>query len=214
MLIEGILFDLDGTLIDSKRDLARSIHDLQRAHGLRLSSEDAIGRFIGDGVEKLVERATGIHAPRALSQAVKEYKAYYRRHALEHTRPYPGVKSALRHFRKKKMAVVTNKPAGISKHIIKRLGIQRFFGAVIGGDSVRRKKPAPDALRLAMKRLRLRNPQAVLMVGDSEQDVRAGRSAKVRTCGVISNIADIKLLKASKPDFTINSLRDLTRIIN
>jgi phosphoglycolate phosphatase len=212
--VEGILFDLDGTLIDSKKDLANSVRYIQKFYDRPQSSDAEVGRFIGDGVGKLVERATGIHHPKELKKAVKIFKAYYRKHSLKYTRFYPGVLQTLQHFKDKKMGIVTNKPTRISKHIIRRLGAAKYFGVILGGDSVTRKKPAPEGIRKAMKRLRLKNPKRVLMVGDGEQDIFAGRSACTLTCGLISNIADPQLLRKSKPDYTINSLTKLTRIIS
>jgi phosphoglycolate phosphatase len=212
--VDALLFDLDGTLIDSKQDLALSIHHLQNDFHRPLSSESEIAALIGNGVVKLVERAIGALPAAELEQAVEAFKGYYRQHALDHTLAYPGIPDMLAHFKSKKMAVVTNKPTRISKYILEQLGLARYFPVILGGDSVTRKKPDPEGPLQAMEQLGVRTPQRVVMVGDSMQDVLAGRAAGVWTCGIISNIGDPELLKRAKPDFTVCSPQELTRIIN
>src|ERR1035437_807662 len=104
--VDALLFDLDGTLIDSKRDLARSVQYLQKYFGVSVSSEKRVGTFIGDGVVTLVQRALPKLSADRIDEAVGAFKQFYRDHCLDHTRLYPGVLSALKHFRRKKMAVV------------------------------------------------------------------------------------------------------------
>ena len=214
VLIDVLLFDLDGTLIDSKKDLATSVNNLQKKYGCPVSSEDEVGRFIGDGIGSLVERAIGSRPQAELEEAVNFLKAEYRQHALDTTRAYPGVVDTLEHFRLKKMAVVTNKPERISKYILEKLELARYFGTVIGGDSVAEKKPSPLGIYKAIQDLGAAPKDSILIIGDGHQDVQAGRAAGIKTCGIFSNLADPNLMKQSKPDYTINSLSDLMRIIN
>jgi phosphoglycolate phosphatase len=214
LTVEAILFDLDGTLIDSKKDLALSIHQLQKTYGCPPSSDAEIARFIGDGVVKLVERAIGPREPAELERAVELFKAHYRLHALDHTTAYPAVAETLAHFEKKKLAVVTNKPVRISIRILEGLGLGGFFPVVVGGDSASRKKPHPEPILQAIRLLGSPNPRKVLIVGDGFQDVVAGRAAGILTCGIPSRIGDRALLAKSEPDFTARSIQELTRIIN
>src|SRR5438045_3641689 len=125
--VSAILFDLDGTLIDSKNDLTYSVHYLQKTYGRHPSPDPDIARFIGDGVVKLVERAIGPTDAAELEKAVELFKSHYRRHALDNTRPYPAVRSALEWFQGKKMAVVTNKPVRVSQRILDGLELARYF---------------------------------------------------------------------------------------
>jgi phosphoglycolate phosphatase len=213
--IDTLLFDLDGTLVDSKQDIANSVHALQKKYSRPLTPDDEIGRLIGDGMLKLVEGAIGRESPDPIVQEAAEFfKAHYREHALDHSCVYPGAMETLEHFRSKKMAVVTNKPVRISRHIIEALGLGRYFPVVVGGDSTARKKPDPDGLILAMTQLGVSEKSTAVMIGDSVQDIEAGRAAGIKTCGIPSNIADTTALKRSGPDFTINSLPDLKRIID
>src|ERR1019366_2562315 len=108
-------------------------------------------------------------------------------HCLDSTTVYPEVEETLRHFQTKKMAVVTNKPTQISQEILDRLGFAALFPIVIGGDDVEHRKPEPDAVLTVLERFGV-VPDRAVMVGDSAQDILAGRAAKVKTCGILSNI--------------------------
>ena len=210
--VDALLFDLDGTLIDSKRDLANAVRYLQAVYKVPLSSEKQVGTFIGDGVGKLVERALPALPESRRHEAVDLFKDYYRGHCLEHTRVYPGVVSALKHFRGKKMAVVTNKPVRISGRILHGLGLADYFAVLIGGDSLRKKKPDPEPLFSALKTLGVKVTKRAVMVGDSANDILAGRAAGIGTCGIRSNIGDQKKLLISRPNFLISRMTELARI--
>lgn len=214
LAVDVIVFDLDGTLVDSREDIAQSVHALQKHYGVPPSSLDVIAGFIGDGVGKLVERSIGQRPPEVLAEAVEIFKTHYREHALDHTYAYDGVRETLEHFRAKKMAVVTNKPARISERILRGLKLFEFVPVVVGGDSTAFKKPHPDGLYLALEKLGMPKTKRAMMVGDSAQDVLAGRAAGFHTCAIQSNIGNARLLEQSLPDYTISSLLDLTRIIN
>ena len=212
--VEALLFDLDGTLIDSKRDLAQSVRYLQKHYGHALSSEKEVGTFIGDGVTKLVQRALPNFHPSKLEEAVTVFKDHYREHCMDHTDVYPGVMRALKHFREKKMAVVTNKPVRISARILEGLRLSHYFKLVIGGDSLPHKKPHPEPILNTFITMRLRNKKQVVMVGDSPNDIHAGRAAGVLTCGILSNIGDPQKLRSSRPDFIISHMNELMRLFN
>lgn len=208
--VDALLFDLDGTLIDSKRDLAEAVRFVQKAYGARGSSDARIATFIGDGVVQLVHRALPRLGPKALTEAVDVFKTHYRANCLKHTRLYAGVKKTLFHFRHKKLAVVTNKPVRISRRILEGLGLADQFGVIVGGDSLPRKKPDPEPVFYALRELGLARTRSAVIVGDSANDVLAGRAAGIFTCGVKSNIGQLAPLKASKPDFFIPNLGGLS----
>jgi phosphoglycolate phosphatase len=209
--VDALLFDLDGTLIDSKRDLAHSVQYIQKRYEMPTSTEQQVGTFIGDGVVKLIQRALPGLTQSRLDEAVSAFKAYYREHCLDHTTIYPGVVPMLNHFHRKKMVVVTNKPVRISAHILDLLGLSPYFALVIGGDSLPNKKPHPEPILNALKTIGFINPKRAVVIGDSPNDVRAGRAAGTYTCGIRSNIADFQKLADSKPDYMIRSMKELTR---
>ena len=210
--VDALFFDLDGTLIDSKRDLAHAVRVLQKEYQVPLSTELEVGKFIGDGVGKLVERALPALPKSELGEAVSKLKAYYRKHCLDNTYIYPGVLSMLKHFRGKKMAVVTNKPVRISGYILDHLGLSPFFKVLVGGDSLPNKKPHPEPILNAMATMNLNMPKRVVFVGDSSNDILAGRAAKTRTCGIKSNIGDHQNLLNSRPDLVVDNLEKLIRL--
>lgn len=212
--VEGIVFDLDGTLIDSKKDLALAVRFLQHTKGRPLSTEKEVASFIGDGVVKLVQRALPGLSAEELDPTVTRFKRYYHEHCLDHTRLYPGVKDTLRHFRRKKMAVVTNKPARVSRHILEGLGVLPCFQVVFGGDTLASKKPSPEPISHALQAMEIEFPKQAIIVGDSVNDIQAGRAAGTWTCGILSNISRPSDLRAVRPDYLILKLTELQRIIS
>ncbi len=209
--VDAILFDLDGTLLDSKRDLAMSVQYLQSFYKVPVATEREVGTFIGDGVVKLVERALPTVSKARLEEAVLRFKRYYRDHCLDHTHVYPGVMSTLKFFKHKKLAVVTNKPVRVSGYLLDELGLSPYIKVLIGGDSLPNKKPHPEPVLSALVTMRVHHAKRVVMVGDSANDVEAGQAAGTVTCGLRSNIGDVKKLLNSKPDFLISHIRELMR---
>lgn len=173
-----IVFDLDGTLIDSKRDLAESANELLAAYGAKPLDEAEVAGFVGDGARQLVVRAleaAGVVTD--VAAALDRFLAIYGRRLFVHTRPYPGVleavESAAEHA---SLAVLTNKPEGFSRQLLEGFDMARFFRRVIGGDSGFPRKPDPAGL-LALMQEALVPPNACLVVGDSMVDVETARAA-------------------------------------
>jgi phosphoglycolate phosphatase len=211
--VDAILFDLDGTLIDSRRDLANAVQWLQKESGARVSPEAEVASFVGDGVVTLITRALPGVEGKPLQSAVERFKEHYRIHCTEHTRPYPGVMELLPELRRKKLAIVTNKPWRISRTILERLDMLSYFPLIVGGDSLKTKKPDPGPVVWAVRELGLDDTRRVVMVGDSANDVLAGRGAGTVTCGVYSNIGDHAELRKSRPDLILHALNELSKNI-
>lgn len=181
-LPKAILFDLDGTLIDSAPDIAAAVNELLAGRDLPPLKVDQIRAMIGGGVMKLVERAfAALGSPlagSALEEANRDMAPIYRRHLTGLTRLMPGVREALTHFHLNgtAMGVVTNKPQLATREILLHFHLTEYLGAIVGGDAVTKLKPAPDALLLALDQLQA-EPYEALMVGDSVSDVGAARAA-------------------------------------
>ena len=210
--VDALLFDLDGTLVDSRRDLAFSVQHLQKHYGAKRNSDQEVASFVGDGVAKLLLRALPKLPPPELDEAITTFKKFYREHCLDHTHVYPGVRETLQHFHRKKMAVVTNKPVRVSGYMLEELGLSRYINILIGGDSLPDKKPSPEPLLNALRTLGIIDGKRAVMVGDGPNDVQAGKAAGTRTCGIKSRIGDYKKLLNSRPDFLISNMKELMHI--
>lgn len=185
--LKAIIFDLDGTLVDSARDLQDAANALLTEQGLRTISLDELKAMVGDGVVKLVERAltaTGGDLSR-LPVLAARFLEIYAADAARHTEAYPGVPETLEGLRRLglSLAVVTNKPYAATIDILETLGLRGFFGAVVGGDTLPERKPHPAPILAALERLGVA-PEAALMVGDNYHDVQAARAAGTRAVAV------------------------------
>lgn len=212
--VDALLFDLDGTLIDSGHDIAESVRKLQAAFDHAPSPDRDVAAWIGDGIDTLVERALPGLDHRRLPDAVETLKQTYAEHCLDTTRLYPDVMPVLAHFRAKPMAVVTNKPERISRRILEALGVAEYFPVIIGGNTYRVKKPHPEPLRKALERLGGISPARAVMVGDGENDVRAGRAAGLLTAGLYSTISHGRRKSPHHADVELETLSELMRFFN
>jgi phosphoglycolate phosphatase len=183
-MFQLIVFDLDGTLIDSRRDLARATNALLVECGAAALPEDRIGRMVGDGAATLVARAfeaAGVARP---ADALPRFLTIYAAHLLDHTRPYPGIVDALAALRARaSLAVLTNKPLVSTREILAGLDLARFFdaAAVVGGDGPFPRKPDPAGLRHLMARVGV-DAGSTLLVGDSLIDWKTARAASAHVC--------------------------------
>ncbi len=217
--IRLLIFDLDGTLIDSRLDLANSVNAMLRHFGRPELPGDVIVAYVGDGARMLVQRALGDPKDdRFLSEALEFFLDYYRIHALDHTHAYEGVMDALvaiggpENGFCRKMAVLSNKPVSLSRGIIEALGLGRFFASVHGGDSFATQKPDPLGAQEILKETGLR-PAQTLIIGDSSNDVLTGRNAGLWTCGVSYGFAPHTLCEAT-PDVLVDTPQELAEILN
>lgn len=177
-----VAFDLDGTLVDSRRDLTDSANDLIVELGGAPLSEDAVGRMIGEGAGVLVQRALTAAGLGDVPGARERFLEIYDGRLLNFTKPYPGVVDAVRLARQHaRVTVLTNKPLAPTVRILEALGLRELFDDVVGGDNELGRKPEPDAL-LAMMRDAGATPETTLLVGDSAIDHETARRAGVQSC--------------------------------
>ena len=179
--VRALIFDLDGTLIDSKRDLIHSVNAMLGEMGRAKLSEETISGYIGHGAPLLVSRAMGANAKEEeLRRGLKFFLAYYEEHKLDTTCAYSGVSDALVELSRKQvpMAVLTNKPVKISVSILEALGLASYFRVIYGGNSFETKKPDPFGAMKILKEFGAA-PREAIVVGDSEVDVQTARNAGV-----------------------------------
>jgi len=194
--IQLVIFDLDGTLIDSRLDLVHSVNAALRHIGRPELPENVIASYVGDGAPILIQRALGGDTvDEALVRKGLEYfLSYYREHKLDHTTVYPGIDESLAAIQNsangvpRKMAVLSNKPVKPSQAIVDALGLGKYFSQVYGGNSFATKKPDPEGARKLLEESRVRAEHAVI-VGDSHTDIKTGRNAGLWTIGVTYGFA-------------------------
>jgi phosphoglycolate phosphatase len=211
--IKLIIFDLDGTLIDSEHDLAAAVNAMLRHHGRKELPIEVIGTYIGDGAPMLIRRALGDPADREfLQEALNYFLLYYREHKLDNTRVYDGIGEALQQAGKaggipRKLAVLTNKPVRVSRDILAGLGLADFFMQVYGGNSFETKKPDPLGANTLMSEAGAA-PGETVMVGDSGVDVLTARNAGLWSVGVTYGFAPLSLQQVP-PDVLVDTPAEL-----
>ena len=175
--VRALIFDLDGTLIDSKRDLIHSVNAMLQELGRTRLADDTISGYIGRGAPQLVAQALGNGASEEeQKQALKFFLGYYEEHKMDTTQAYPGVAETLEQLAALPMAVLTNKPARISVRILNEMGLAKYFRAIYGGNSFETKKPDPLGAVTILSEFGA-SPQQAMLVGDSEVDVQTARNA-------------------------------------
>jgi phosphoglycolate phosphatase len=175
--VHALIFDLDGTLIDSKHDLIRSVNAMLQGMGRETLHEDTISGYIGHGAPQLIRRALGNGATETeRERALKFFLTHYEEHKLDSTCAYPGVMEALDELRGFSMAVLTNKPVRVSVRILEGLGLAKYFRAVYGGNTFETKKPDPQGARRILEEFGAA-PEEAMLIGDSEVDVQTARNA-------------------------------------
>jgi phosphoglycolate phosphatase len=214
--IRLLVFDLDGTLIDSRLDLVHSVNATLRHLGRPELDGDVVASYVGDGAPTLVRRALGENDAAndaLLPRALEYFLGYYRMHKLDHTTVYDGVPEVLSTLakaangRQRPMAVLSNKPVHPSRDIVRALGLGDFFVSVYGGNSFATKKPDPLGALTILQETGVA-PEEALIIGDSSIDVLTGRNGGLWTCGVTYGFAPHSLEQVP-PDVVIERPQDL-----
>jgi phosphoglycolate phosphatase len=206
--VELIIFDLDGTLADTRADLTRAVnYALGRLHLPELSME-TVCQYVGHGVQTLLTAALGPEHQERLSEGVKLFQEYYAAHLLDETRLYPGVRETLEHFRKKRKAIVTNKPLGYTITILRGLKIGEHFDLILGGDSTSERKPHPEPARKVLATLHT-DPRRTAMVGDSPADIQMAKQAGLYSIAVTYGLRPREELVQTCPDLLLDTFPDL-----
>ncbi len=208
-----LIFDLDGTLVDSKKDLTTSVNHIRQRFDLPVLTEQEIARFIGNGAPALIRRALATKATEPnVQEGLQMFLSYYRAHMLDTTRLYAGVRETLDRLTDCKLAVLTNKPVHFSCAMLDGLGIYKHFASVYGGNSFDRKKPDPVGVYQILSDTKGERDRTWI-VGDSAVDVLTGRNASIKTCGVTYGYV-AETFKDTPPDFLIDHFSDLESLIH
>lgn len=216
--IKLVIFDLDGTLIDSRLDLVHSVNAALRHIGRKELPDHVIASYVGDGAPILIQRALGDETldEATIRRGLEFFLSYYREHKLDHTTVYPGIVEALAGIqnssngRPRKLAVLTNKPVIPSRAIVDALKLAPYFSQVYGGNSFATKKPDPEGALRLLEEIGV-PPEQAAMVGDSHTDVETGHNAGLWTVGVTYGFAP-QTLPDSSPDVLVDHPRELAEV--
>ena len=203
-----IIYDLDGTLADTREDIALAVNHMLREMKCPALAQDRIAGYVGHGLHHLVKSCLKTEDPKQIEKGSKIYRRYYGEHMLDHTRLYPGAREVLDYFKERIQAVITNKPSPFSKDMLHALGVADYFSEIVGGDDGLPKKPNPAAMLAIMKRDEI-PPAETLFIGDSRIDIETGRNAGVATVVVTHGFAGEDELKSAKPDGLFKDFREL-----
>jgi phosphoglycolate phosphatase len=206
--IDLMVFDFDGTLVNSGEDIATSVNLMLQDLGLETLEREKIIGFVGDGVRKLIERALGDEHRNLFDRALSTFKVLYAEHLLDTTGLYPGVQEVLQHFRNKRKVVLTNKNYAFTMTIARALGLEAHFDDIVAGDSTPYFKPDHRLIKPFMERFRA-GADRTAVIGDSTQDILLARNAGALSCAFLNGLVPRDTLLELKPDYTYERINEL-----
>ena len=208
--IDLLIFDLDGTLIESKWDIAMAVNLTLDELKLPMRSQEEIFSFVGDGVKRLLRLSVGEENESRYGEALRVFRGHYLAHCLDRTRFYPGIDDVLSHFSRKTKAIATNKALEYTLKILDGLG-RHHFAHVVGGDDGYGLKPEPGMLLKVMEELKIDKDRTVL-IGDSTNDINGGHNAGIRVCAVGYGMGNRAKMAACQPEWFIERPEELTEL--
>src|SRR3989338_7074144 len=206
-----LIFDLDGTLIDSRKDIADSVNLTFRDLGLPEISPQVIYGYVGNGIRRLLLDTVKSADPDWADRALEIFEGHYLKHLLDETELYPGREETLQHSRHKKKAVVTNKPLLYTTKIMDGLNVRSHFDIILGAEPIVNLKPHPEMIFRALEYLDI-TPDEAVMIGDTLNDLTAARAAGVKSCAVGYGLGNVEELISASPDFFAETVDDLKRL--
>ena len=211
MSIQLILFDLDGTIVDTSKDITNALNYALSPYGLDGISVEATIKIIGEGLTRLIEKVLGEERYHLKDAVSKRFLDYYSAHLVDNSQIYPDVKETLDMLSGYRKAVISNKRENLSVNLLKQLDLDRHFELIVGSDTTPERKPSAGPLLYVCSKLHISSREA-LMVGDSQYDIEAGHNAGTKTVAVTYGYQERSLLTAA--DYQIDSFRDLPRILD
>jgi phosphoglycolate phosphatase len=208
--LELIIFDLDGTLVDSGTDITNALNYAITPYGFKPLAVEYTVKMVGEGITRLIEKILGDNNASIKDAVLDMFIKYYSEHLADFTKPYPGVIKTLEMLGCYKKAIISNKRESLSKKLLEQLGLIKFFDVVLGSDSVSEKKPSPAPVKKALEILGI-EPHRAIIVGDSDFDIQAGKGAGLITVAVTCGFRDRESL--SNADFLIDNITQLLTLI-
>ena len=211
--VDLIMFDLDGTLVDSRQDITNAVNFALNEMGFRKKSMVEVTSYIGNGVKDLIKKVLGERNDAFFEKILTMFSDYYRKHSSDNSVLYPGVIEILEFFKNKRKIIITNRNYEFAVITLKLKGIYDYFEHIVGGDDIGCMKPSSCPLDKSIYDLKVDKNKAI-MVGDMNIDILAGKKAGVITCGVTYGIGKKDDILSSSPDYVIDDILDLKKIIN
>ncbi len=211
--IDLLIFDLDGTLVDTCRDLVDAVNFALQQLGKETLPMENIVAMVGDGARALLTRALQQPTEAELQSALQHFRAHYAAHLTDFSKPYSGISEVLTYFRAKKKAVLSNKPHEFTLALLERLHLAQAFDFIQGGQASLPLKPDPTSLQNMLVHLKV-EPSRALMIGDGENDMLVGKAAGVKTCAATYGYRPAENLLALAPDFVMHAPLELLTIVS
>ncbi|MDR0398430.1 MAG: HAD-IA family hydrolase [Endomicrobium sp.] len=211
MGFDFLIYDLDGTLVDSLGDIASSVNSVREDNGLEHLSLKQIRSYLGSGINALISKAIPDKCEK-FKQNVDGFKSYYKRRILDTTIMFSGVKEMLESLKDKKKAILTNKNEGYAKEIVEKLEIADYFVEVWGGDTLDVRKPDPKTILELVKTTKSKLSKTV-MIGDSTNDFLVAKAAGVQIIAVAYGYCDLDQIKAYRPDYIVKTPQEIANIV-
>jgi phosphoglycolate phosphatase len=211
MSIKLIIFDLDGTLVDTSRDITNALNHALTSHGLNSLTVKETKRLVGEGITRLVEKIIGENKAEEREEIIKKFLAYYEEHLVDFSYSYPDVKETLKTLKGYKKAVISNKRESLSKRVLENLDLLRYFDMVVGSDTTPERKPSPVPILYVLEHFHFQPDEAVI-VGDSNFDIEAGKNAGVKTVAVTYGFREKEYL--INADYLIDNIKAFRAILD
>jgi len=210
--IDTIIFDVDGTLVDSRKDIIKAVNLTLRKLELPEKPPELIVSYIGLGIRDLLRKSLGEQKSHFVDEAFKIFNEYFARHSADESRLYPHVKETLDYFRNKRKVVITNRNRESAEITLRKLGIKNYFEEIFGGDDENCIKPSACPLDRVSSRLEMDKTKTV-MVGDMDVDIKAGKEFSIKTCWVTYGLGKREDIEKIEPDYIIDDIMELKNII-
>ena len=213
MKVDLIIFDLDGTLVNSIPDLTNAINYVAKQNNLAIYCEPEVGRMVGSGISKLIEKAFNVDKDNYnFTQYLDLFLQFYSQNHSNNSHLYNNVKRILEYFKSKRKVILSNKYQPFTKQIVIDLDINKYFDIVLGASDEMAKKPSAEPINYILQELKI-HPDAAIMIGDSEPDIQAAKNAGIHSVAVTYGYRSKTHLKQLNPDYIVDDLLELIEIV-